>query len=226
VVRPTYESSLAGLRGAYGGLTELAAGLDDDALVRPSRCRGWTVVDVLFHLTCDAQRALVAFATPAAGPPDVDHVSYWAPYQPERPGSRAQAWWVRRSASAFERPTGVVRLWADTAPAAVRAAAIADPHGYLATQGHVLRVPDFLATLVTEAVIHHLDMTVDLPAAGPVARDAMGVALCTMDGLLGGGRPGLWMPEDYLLKATGRVALDERDRSALGETADRFPLLA
>lgn len=225
-MRPTYETALAGLRGAYDGVTALATQLSDDDLMRASRCRGWSVADVLFHLLCDAQRALVALATPAAGPPDVDHVSYWAPFQPGRPSSTEHAWWVRRSASAFPRPSDIVRVWRDTAPAAARAAAGADPHGYLATQGHVLTVPAFLATLVTEAVIHHLDMTVGLPGSAPPHRDAVGVALCTMDGLLDGGRPGLWMPEEYLLKAAGRVELDERDRAALGDVADRFPLLA
>jgi hypothetical protein len=225
-VRPTYETALTGLRGAYGGVTEFAIGLTDDDLMRPTRCRGWAVADVLFHLLCDAQRALVALATPAAGPPDVDHVSYWAPFHPDRRGSVEHAWWVRRSAAAFVRPSGIVGVWRETAPAAQRAAALASPHGYVATQGHVLTVPDFLATLVTEAVVHHLDMTVDLPGSTPPRRNAIGLALCTMDGLLNAGRPGLWMPEDYLLKATGRVELDARDRAALGDVADRFPLLA
>jgi Mycothiol maleylpyruvate isomerase N-terminal domain len=225
-VRPTYKTAVAGLRAAYGGVTAVATGLSDDELMRASRCRGWAVADVLFHLLCDAQRALVALATPAAGPPDVDHVSYWAPFRPGRADSTDHAWWVRRSASAFVRPSGIVRIWRDTAPAAVRAGASADPHGHVATQGHVLTVADFLTTLVTEAVVHHLDMTVELPGSPPPQRDAVGVALCTMDGLLDGGRPGLWMPEDYLLKATGRIGLDERDRAALGEVADRFPLLA
>jgi Mycothiol maleylpyruvate isomerase N-terminal domain len=225
-MRPTYETTLAGVRGAYGGITALVTGLTDDELMGASRCRAWSVADVLFHLLCDAQRALVTLATPAAGPPDVDHVSYWAPFQPGGAGAIDHAWWVRRSASAFVRPSGIVRIWRETAAAAVRAAAGTDPHGYVATQGHVLAVPDFLATLVTEAVVHHLDMTVELPGSRPPNRDAVGVALCTMDGLLDGGRPGLWMPEDYLLKATGRVELDERDRAALGDVADRFPLLA
>ena len=47
-----------------------------------SRCSGWLVADVLFHLLCDAQRALVALvalvalASPASGPPDRDFVKH------------------------------------------------------------------------------------------------------------------------------------------------------
>ncbi|MFU8851309.1 hypothetical protein ACNAW0_10055 [Micromonospora sp. SL1-18] len=96
-----------------------------------------------------------------------------------------------RSTAAFERPSGVVRLWCDTAPAAVRAAGAAvhgtDPHGSVATQGHVIAVPDLLATLTTEAVVHHLDLVVDLPDAPPPGAVALGVAVATVDGLLSDG---------------------------------------
>ena len=57
--------------------------LTDDDLLRATRCRGWVVADVLHHLLEDARRALVTFASPVAGPSDVDHVSYW----PAFPGS-------------------------------------------------------------------------------------------------------------------------------------------
>ena len=30
----------------------------------------------------DVQRALVTFATPAVGEPDVDFISYWVPFRP------------------------------------------------------------------------------------------------------------------------------------------------
>lgn len=47
-----------------------------------------------------------------------------------------------------------------------------------------------------------------------------------MDGLLAGAsRPVGWRDTDYLLKATGRVPLDEDDRAVLGTAAARFPLL-
>ena len=37
-------------------------------------------------------------------------------------------------------------------------------------QGHVLRTPDSVATLMFEAAVHHLDMTVDLPGAPATGR--------------------------------------------------------
>ncbi len=152
------------LANAYDGISTVVADLDDSDLQRPTRCRGWLVADLLFHVLCDAQRALVALASPADGPATVDSVSYWHSF-PGGDGSARYAWWARRSAAAFDSPSGVVRLWADTAPAAARAAGKADPAGFVTTQGHVLRVADLLDTFTTEAVVHHLDLVLDLPDA-------------------------------------------------------------
>ncbi|MFC4149281.1 maleylpyruvate isomerase N-terminal domain-containing protein [Micromonospora mangrovi] len=216
------------LAQAYDGITRVVSDLSDTDLQRPTRCRGWLVADLLLHVLVDAQRALVALASPAEGPADVDDVSYWREFTPGRDDeAAAHAWWVRRSAAAFPRPSGVVQVWCDTAPAAVRAAGAADPSGCVTTQGHVLRVPDLLATLTTEAVVHHLDLVVDLPDAPAPGAAAVAVAVATMDGLLSDDavRPTGWDDRDYLLKATGRVPLTERDRRELGEAAGWFPLL-
>ncbi|WP_091458765.1 maleylpyruvate isomerase N-terminal domain-containing protein [Micromonospora inyonensis] len=215
------------LAEAYAGISAVVGHLDDHDLQRPTRCRGWLVADLLFHLLCDAQRALVALASPADGPVDSDDVSYWRSFPSDDGESARHAWWARRSAAAFDRPVGVVRLWTETAPAAVRAATAADPEHLVTTQGHVLRVADLLATLTTEAAVHHLDLTVDLPDApgpGPLART---VAVTTMDGLLSDDavRPASWTDEEYLLKATGRIPLTDADRADLGEVAGWFPLL-
>ncbi|MFJ6150398.1 maleylpyruvate isomerase N-terminal domain-containing protein [Micromonospora profundi] len=215
------------LAQAYDGITAVVDGLDDAGLQRPTRCRGWLVADLLLHVLGDAQRALVTLASPTSGPADSDDVSYWRDFPADGADAAQHAWWVRRSAAAFDRPTGIVRLWTETAPAAVRAAASTDPEGYVSTQGHVLRVPDFLATLTTEAVVHHLDLTPDLPDAPPPGPLAVRVAVATMDGLLSDDtvRPTAWDDHDFLLKATGRLPLTDRDRLELGESAGWFPLL-
>jgi hypothetical protein len=98
----------------------------------------------------------------------------------------------------------------------------------IATQGHVLAVADFLATLVTEAVIHHLDMIAHLPTAPSPDWHAVALVTRSLDGLLGPGvsRPDYWSTEEYLLKGTGRVPLSPRDRGALAEATERFPLLS
>ncbi|RGC68678.1 hypothetical protein C5N14_11835 [Micromonospora sp. MW-13] len=188
------------LAQAYDGISSVVAPLDDAGLQRPTRCRVWLVADLLFHVLCDAQRALVALASPAPGPADVNDVSYWRAFNPgDDEASVKHAWWAGRSAAAFDRPTGIVRLWLDTAPGAVRAAVAADLDGYVTTQGHVLRVPDFLATLTIEAVIHHLDLVVELPNAPLPTADPAWVAVNTMDGLLSDKavRPAGWDDQEH-----------------------------
>lgn len=231
---PPFAGVAAALATVYSGITEIVTSLDDQDLLLPTRCRGWTVCDLLLHLTLDAQRALVALASPADGPADVDSVSYWRsfPGAGDPDASAIHAQWVRRTAAAFIRPSGVLRPWLDTAPAATRAAAAADPGGRVSTQDHVLTVPDFLATLVTEAVVHHLDLVVSLPDAPEPAPEAMEVAGQTLVGLAAThdpGTPGLlegWSGTEAILKATGRIPLNAADRSGLGHRANSFPLIA
>jgi hypothetical protein len=67
------------LGAIYGDITEHVSGLGPAALLRPSRCAGWTVGDVLYHQLLDARRALVTFATLGSGEPDVDEVTYRQP---------------------------------------------------------------------------------------------------------------------------------------------------
>jgi uncharacterized protein (TIGR03083 family) len=220
--------SVEALEKAYGGITALVDGLDDYDLLRPTGCRGWTIADLLLHVTGDAQGALVAFATPTPEPATVDSVTYWHKFSgSSTDAAAAHAQWVRRSAAAFERPSGVLGLWSETAPAAVRAARAFDPEGRLASQGHVFTRADFLAVLVTEAVIHHLDLIAYLPEAPEPDPSPAAITRATLDGLAGAdGLPRSWATREALLKGTGRAALTETDRRLLGDRADSFPLLA
>jgi uncharacterized protein (TIGR03083 family) len=224
--------ALAALEAAYGAVHELAGQLAPTDLLAFSRCRGWVVADVLYHLLCDAQRALVALASPVSARPDRDFVNYWAGSGGQSADWVAGAWSVRRSAAAYRDGAGTVALWRDTAPTVLRAAGRADPKGRVTTQGHVLTVPDLLATLATEAVVHHLDMTVNLERAPGPRGQAVAMAARTLNGLLDleqpHGRaeyPAGWSAEEYLLKGAGRVPLTPADRIALGPLADRFPLI-
>jgi len=183
------------------------------------------------HQTFDAQRLLVTLHTPVDGPADTDRVTYWQPYGaaggqgPGTDGALAGAWFTRRVASAFgHRPEALAGFWAETAAAADHAARTADPAGRVATQGHVLTVPDFLATVVVEAAVHCLDLAVALPDLVPPPA-GLAVVRRTLDGLLGQPVPLDWPDEDYARAATGRRALGDDERAALGALADRLPLL-
>ncbi len=223
---PTIDALAAGyatVTGAVGHLTEAE-------LMIPSRCAGWTVGDVLYHLLTDARRALRTFATPGTDPVDVDDVSYWRPFSPgsghafELGGAEAaaQARHVRVVASAYP-PDVLVWEWRETSEAACRAAR-GCPHETVGTQGHVLRTADFVATLAVEAAVHLLDIAGGLPDAPPPDPASLALVRRVLDGLLGARPPVDWDDRTYALKGTGRLALTDVERTALGSLASRFPL--
>ena len=216
------------LESVYRNVTTVADGLSDADLMRPSRCAGWALGDVLYHQLLDARRALRTFASPSAGPPDVDDVEYWRSYSPEgehAPGSAeaaAHARHVRIVAAAYP-PGALAWEWRETAAAACRAAR-ACPHEAVTTQGHVLATADFMATLAVEAAVHYLDLTAGLPAAPPPDAASLALVRRVLDGLLGTSLPGDWDDLTCALKGTGREPVTAQERSALGALADRLPL--
>jgi hypothetical protein len=223
------ELAEAGLDGAYVQVSDVvAADMDLATFLRPSRCAGWAVGDVLYHQLLDARRALRTFASPATGIPDRDDVSYWRPFSAKGeipPGSLAaaeHARHVRIAASAYSAAE-LTWEWTETAEAARRAARTC-PHELVTTQGHTLRTADFMGTLAVEAAVHYLDLTVEIPAAAPPDPISLGLVRRVLDGLLGQSRPSGWNDLTYVLKGTGRLALSETDRTQLGTAASKFPL--
>ncbi|MEV6282424.1 maleylpyruvate isomerase family mycothiol-dependent enzyme [Kribbella sp. NPDC051770] len=212
---------------AYGRVTEVVQGLSDADFARPTRCPGMAVGPLLVHLLYDAQRALTAFASPSVLDPDRDFVSYWKDFPP---GADGDSRFVQVVASAYERPSvQLVAQWREVSEAAVRAAAlgVADKGKRVETQGHVLAAKDFVATLVLEATVHHLDLTVDLDGAPEPDPEGLQVTARTLDGLFGPEAWDVigWDTTTYVLKGTGREPLSAADREMLGEYAARLPLL-
>jgi uncharacterized protein (TIGR03083 family) len=222
--RVTLRDAFAGLKGSYESVTNLAGGLAGTQFSRPTRCATWTVADLLFHMLGDAQRALIAFATPADEGPDVDFVTYWKPFKPGDEGAAAHARHIKLGAAAYRDPTAIAARWSVTAGAAVRAAADCR-HGFVITQGHVISVPDFLVTLAVEATIHHLDLTSDLDGVPGPDPGGLSFVRRTLDGLLGAPCHAPWDDATYALKGTGRVPLSAAERAVLGPLGERIPLL-
>ena len=232
---------LDALDAVYRNVSAVAGGLGEADLMRPSRCAGWAVADVLYHELLDARRALRTFASPADRPPDCDDVSYWTGYAPGGDGasggdasgggtptyaeeSAAHARYVRIAAAAYP-PGALAWEWSETAAAAVRAGR-ACGHDAVTTQGHVLTVADFAATLAVEAAVHYLDLTVALPDAPAPEPASLALVRRVLAGLLGAPLPASWDDVTAALKGTGRDPLTEADRQALGLSASRFPLFA
>ena len=227
-----HAAALDALETGYRQVTDLVTGLGEAELMRPSRCAGWAVTDVLCHQLLDAQRALVAFSTPVTEAPDRDDVTYWAAFTPPpgeagaraRAGAAAHARFVRVAASAYP-PGSLARVWSETAAAAVRAARACGAAA-VSTQGHALRPADFTSTLAVEAAVHYLDLTVNLPSAPPPDPAPLALVRRVLDGLLGSPLPGSWDDTGAAMKGTGRVPLTDEDRARLGPLAERLPLFA
>jgi hypothetical protein len=211
------------LDAAYGGLSDLIVSLDEDQSWKNTRCRGWVVRDLILHLLSDAQRGLVALARPGHQPPDKDAVTYWmdAPGAPDPESRDIRALRSMASQSSLGYLTST---YVETAAAVRALARRMSAEATVSTQGHVLRTDDFLATLVVEAAIHHLDLIVELDDPGPPGSGLV-VVRTTLDGLLGRTTPTDWSTAEWALVATGRVAPTDQHRAVLGADIDRLPLL-
>jgi hypothetical protein len=94
------------------------------------------------------------------------------------------------------------------------------------TQGHVLTVTSFAATLAVEAAVHYLDLTADLPGAPDPDPGSLALVRRVLAGLLGAPLPDTWDDVTAALKGTGREPLTEEDRRVLGASAGKFPIFA
>jgi hypothetical protein len=214
---------LAALRIAYSDIATITASLDEEDSWRPTRCTGWVVRDLLVHLLRDAQRALVAMATPAAGPPDRDFVTWWSGVGlPEDPEFRERRG-LRTIASTWELGD-LARTFVETTRAVVTLAGRTPPDALVATQGHVLKSVDLVVTVAVKAAVHHLDLVVDLPRPGP-RPEPLALVRNTLDALLGEPAPQDWPDDRWALLGTGRVPPGGGERRALGQAAARLPLL-
>ena len=197
---------------------------ENGQLDQATRTSAWTVRELLFHLLLDAQRALVAFSSPADGLADVDNVTYWRPFRPANgDGGRAHAEYVTRAAAAYSSSQVLVEQWTETSTAAAWAGR-REQVGIVSTQGHRLRSADLIDTLIVEATIHYLDLTLNL-LAPPAPASALLRVRHVLDGLLGTELRLDWDDVEYALKGTGRVALTAADRDHLGDRAQKIPLL-
>jgi hypothetical protein len=211
------------LQSVYDLISRTVRDPENGQLDQATRTSAWTVRELLFHLLLDAQRALVAFSSPAHGLADVDNVTYWRSFRPANgDGGRAHAEYVTRAAAAYSSSQVLVEQWTETSTAAW--AGRKEPVGTVSTQGHRLRSADLIDTLIVEATIHYLDLTLNL-LAPPAPVSALLRVRNVLDGLLGTELQLEWDDVEYVLKGTGRVALTSADRDHLGDLALKIPLL-
>ncbi|GAA0981642.1 hypothetical protein ENKNEFLB_00900 [Nocardioides aquaticus] len=208
------------LADAYAGTSRATDRLTPADWERPTRAAAWPVRALLHHQLMDAQRALVALACTTDATPDVDRETYWAGFLPDGDAGAGPS---ARVSAAYD-PADLRAQWTATAAAVVRASEVADPTTRVETQGHVITVDDLVSTLVVEATVHHLDLVLDLDDPGPSAA-CLAHTRAVLEGILGAPLPSSWDDATAVLRSTGREALTDADRAALGVRAGRLPLL-
>lgn len=207
-------------------VADLVEGLGDGDLVAPTRCAGWLAAHLLVHVRLGLAEMTGSFAVPAGPdePADRDYVSYWRDWPASmEPVTFGTVRWHWAQASAHSVASEFRRHFTDTARAAAGVSLHA-PAGRFRFQGHVMEAGDILAMWITELVVHQFDLTVYLPGRYGPLPEALTLTVRTLDGLLrAAARPPSWDDTTYVLKATGRVLLDDSDREFLGERAMAFP---
>ena len=136
-------------------------GLTDHELLATSRCRGWTVADVLTHVHLGLQEMLLGIVSPTTSRrPSTRPPTGQLPRPAtttRRPRSSRFASYAVLS-SAYRRLTGGVRHLELTARILGRAVTRTVDEAHLDFQGHVITTGDFFATWAVELAVHHLDL--------------------------------------------------------------------
>ncbi|MBD8060024.1 maleylpyruvate isomerase N-terminal domain-containing protein [Cellulomonas sp. JH27-2] len=158
-----------------------AAALDELALLGPSRCYGWSVLDLVVHVRLGLQEMVVGTITSGDGPADHDAASYWTTRPDDRDVDAVpHILWLRRTASAYGRPSAALTHLRDAAAGAV-AAVRAMSDGVVGFQGQRMRSGDFVATWVVELAVHQLDLGGDTDVPGAAWARATIEALADAD---------------------------------------------
>jgi hypothetical protein len=155
-----------------GDFLDACQGLDDLDLLESSRCRGWSRLELVEHVRIGLAEMAATAAAYTDRAPDHDAATYWARHPDDREVDPvAHVMWLRRTASAYGRPTSAVRRLRDVADS-LAGVVSQSPDRTVLFQGKVMTMGDFIATWVTELAVHQLDLgtTADSPVGLPFAR--------------------------------------------------------
>jgi uncharacterized protein (TIGR03083 family) len=205
---------------------EVVLALDEGEFALPTRCPPWDVKALLGHLYRDVDRILEYRDAPA-GVPDATGASYFRGYDPvaDAPAISARA---RQVADGYASGADLARAFDWRWREAVAAAREMEPERPIATFGPTLRLDEYVRTRVLEMGVHGLDLAQALGRDPWITAGASQVVRAILTELLAGEPPPAmgWDDVTFIDAGTGRRALTDEERAALGDRADGFPLLA
>jgi uncharacterized protein (TIGR03083 family) len=217
---------LDALRDECELVSELVLGLPEEDFARPTRLPAWNVKQLLAHMYRDVDRTNTALDTEPPPAADTDAVTYWGRYDPvtDSPDIADRALQV---ASGYESGQALAAAWDEMWRRALGRAAETPRDRVMVTWGPALTLEEFLRTRVLEITVHRADLNaaVDLPA--DPTDDGLTISEEILLGLLDPPPPGTAPVEGVALLeiGTGRRDPTGEERQALGDLADRFPLL-
>lgn len=216
-------------------LQRLVAGLAEDDFVRPTRCPGWSVAELVAHCEGMLVRLVGENAEPVDGPAEIDRVGYYrydpdGPREGEDPGKTFSEVIQERVIDEVAGRTGAQlgSSLGDALAGALWGVGRIPAERVIKRSGHPrMAFGEFVASRSLEFGVHTMDIAAAVGAQERAEPAAAVIITGILDDLLGAPLPdGLgWDTTTFILKGTGRSDLSDEDRRVLGPLADRFPLL-
>jgi uncharacterized protein (TIGR03083 family) len=204
-------------------LSELVLGLPEEGFAGPTRLPEWNVKELLGHVCRGVDRISTALDNPSLEATDADSISYWRTYDDDADiADRAKEF-----AAGYDSGQALAAAWDQTWRRALGRAADAPRERIVVTWGPALTFDQYLRTRVLEATVHRMDLNDALGLPADPTDDALAIVEEILIGLLDP-RPPRTSPVGgvaFVEIGTGRRQPTDGERAALGDLADRFPLL-
>jgi hypothetical protein len=156
-----HEEAVGAVCDQAGEFVAATRSRDDLQLLGPSRCHGWSLLDVVVHVRLGLEEMVMGTTSHSMEPPDCDAASYWESHSDDRDVDPVpHILWLRRVASAYTRPTRAVEHLPAVTSSTVTAVR-SMPDGVVEFQGKRMYSGDFLATWAVELAVHRLDLALD-----------------------------------------------------------------
>lgn len=204
------------LRDQLDVFVAAAQSFSDYDLLGPSRVHGWTRLETVVHCRAGLEEMVGVCAAQVDDAPDHDAASYWASFAAADDDPVPGILWMRRTATAYNRPDGALRHLTDVATTA-RIALARMPDQPVLFQGKTMTSGDFLTTWVVELAVHQLDLG---DGAGHPTPGSLLAVRRTVEAVADVDLPHAWSDEDASLIGLGRRPLPD-DASDL---AGRLPI--
>lgn len=182
-------------------------------LLAASRVHGWSRLEVVVHTRLGLEEMAGVCAMQVDGTPDHDAASYWASFVADDDDRVPHIMWMRRTATAYNRPDGALRHLDDVADM-LRVSLPRMPDHPVLFQGKTMTSGDFLATWVVELAVHQLDLG---DGSGHPTHGALRAVRRTVEAIADVDLPETWSDEQAVLVSLGRIPLPD-DAGVLAET--------